>query len=75
MIFITLSVMVLQSLFVGIIISAMELLKDGVSQEADMWKIIYQRVDKYGLQNSTLVNLLEIFNALDVELNGLLTVR
>jgi hypothetical protein len=66
--------MVLQSLFIGIIISAMELLKDGVSQEADLWKLIYQRVDKYGLQNSTLMNLLDVFNALDVSLNGLLTV-
>jgi hypothetical protein len=73
-VFITLSVMVLQSLFVGIIISAMELLKDGVSQEADMWRVIYQRADKYGLQNSTLVNLLDIFNALDTQLHGLLTV-
>jgi hypothetical protein len=73
-VFITLSVMVLQSLFVGIIISAMELLKDGVSQEANLWKLIYQRAEKYGLQNSTLVNLLDVFNALDVELNGLLTV-
>mmetsp|Transcript_7078 Transcript_7078/g.7416 ORF Transcript_7078/g.7416 Transcript_7078/m.7416 type:complete len:643 (+) Transcript_7078:1926-3854(+) len=73
LIFITLSVMVLQSLFVGIIISAMELLKDSVVQEASMWKLIYIRVDKYGLQNSTLVNLLELFDALDLENNGLLT--
>jgi hypothetical protein len=67
--------MILQSLFVGIIISAMELLKDSVSQEAEMWKIIYQKSEKYGLQNSTLMNLLDIFNALDVGLNGMLTVR
>jgi hypothetical protein len=66
--------MIFQSLFVGIIISATELLKDGVTQEADMWKVIYQKVEKYGLQNSTLMNLLDIFNALDVQLNGLLTV-
>ena len=74
LIFITLSVMVLESLFVGIIISAMELLKDSVFQEASMWKIINIRVDKYGLQHSTLVNLMEIFEALDMGKNGLLTV-
>lgn len=66
--------MILQSLFVGIIISATELLKDGVTQEAEMWKIIYARVEKYGLQHSTMTNLLDIFNALDLQLNGLLTV-
>lgn len=66
--------MILQSLFVGIIISAMELLQDGVFQEANMWKLIYQKVEKYALQHSTLMNLLDIFNALDVECNGLLTV-
>lgn len=66
--------MILQSLFVGIIISATELLKDSVTQEADMWKIIHQRIQKYGLQNSTVTNLLDIFNALDLQLNGLLTV-
>lgn len=72
-IFITLSVMILHSLFVGIIISAMELLKDSVNKEADMWKLVYLRVSKYGLQNSTLMNLLDIFNAIDGEKTGLIT--
>lgn len=74
LIFVTLSMMILHSLFVGIIISARELLKDSVFREAKMWKLIYLRVHKYGLQNSTLMNLLEIFNACDVEKNGLLSV-
>ena len=53
----------------------MELLKDSVSREAKMWKLIYLRVDKYGLQNSTLMNLLGIYNALDGEKNGIVSVR
>jgi hypothetical protein len=73
-IFITLSVMILHSLFVGIIISARELLKDSVFREAKMWKLVYLRVKKYGLQNSTLMNLFEVYNACDVGKNGLLSV-
>ena len=73
-VFVTLSIMILHSLFVGIIISARELLKDSVFREAKMWKLVHLRVKKYGLQNSTMLNLFEIFNACDGEKNGLLSV-
>lgn len=66
--------MILQSLFVGIVISALELLKDVVRRKSEMWKLIYQRVEKLGLQNSTLVNLLDIFNVMDSNFNGYLRV-
>lgn len=73
-VFITLSVMILESLFVGIIITAMDLLKVSVKEEEDMWAISNERIEKYHLKATTVTNLLEVFDALDVSKNGMLTV-
>ena len=72
--FILLAVMVLISLFVGIIITSMELLKEGRNDEAEIWAKIRDIQERYKIQDSGVQNMLEIFEIMDRTKNARLTV-
>lgn len=67
--------MVLVSLFLGIIITSMDLLREGSKEEAAMWTKIRLRQKEYNLTQSSIDNLLEIFEIIDVFRDGRLSVR
>jgi hypothetical protein len=73
--FIIVGVMVLVALFVGVIIASMELLQLSIKEENKMMKKVgvVQQELSYGHQ--TINTLMEIFEMIDTELNGTLTVR
>lgn len=68
-------VMVLISLFVGIIITSMELLKEGIKEEKEVWSKVKIKQKQYNMRDATINNLLEIFDLIDIAENGKLTVR
>jgi hypothetical protein len=67
--------MVLLSLFVGIIITSMELLKEGIKEEKEVWGKVKVKQKQYNMREATIKNLLEIFDLIDIGENGKLTVR
>lgn len=67
-------VMVLISLFVGIIITSMELLKEGIKEEKEVWSKVKVKQKQYNMRDATINNLLEIFDLIDIAENGKLTV-
>lgn len=71
--YIMMSVMVLLSLFVGIIITSMELLKEGIKEENEVWEKVKVQQKRYNMRDATINNLLEIFDLIDVGKNGKLT--
>ena len=74
LIFIVFGVMVLVSLFVGIIITSMELLKEGIKEEEEVWEKVREMQKEFNLRDTTVDNLLEIFDLIDIGENGKLTV-
>jgi hypothetical protein len=72
-VFIVLGVMVLLSLFVGVIITSMELLKEGLKEEKNIMDKVRLIQDKYAISDSSVDHLLEIFDMIDVGSNGKLT--
>jgi phage pi2 protein 07 len=66
--------MVLLSLFVGIIITSMELLKEGIKEEKEVWTKVKVKQKQYNMRDATINNLLEIFDLIDIGENGKLTV-
>eukprot|EP00602_Paraphysomonas_sp_CaronLab_P009300 CAMPEP_0185036728 /NCGR_PEP_ID=MMETSP1103-20130426/30092_1 /TAXON_ID=36769 /ORGANISM="Paraphysomonas bandaiensis, Strain Caron Lab Isolate" /LENGTH=800 /DNA_ID=CAMNT_0027574367 /DNA_START=1013 /DNA_END=3415 /DNA_ORIENTATION=- len=68
-------VMVLLSLFVGIIITSMELLKEGIKEEKEVWAKVKVKQKQYNMRDTTIKNLLEIFDLIDVGENGKLTLN
>ena len=66
--------MVLLSLFVGIIITSMELLKEGIKEEKEVWAKVRVKQRQYNMRDATINNLLEIFDLIDIGQNGKLTV-
>ena len=72
-IFIVLGVMVLLSLFVGVIITSMELLKEGLKEEREVLRKVRQIQRQYDISDSSVEHLLEIFDMIDVGSNGKLT--
>lgn len=72
-IFIILGVMVLLSLFVGVIITSMELLKEGLKEEREVLAKVKQLQYKYDISDTSVEHLLEIFDMIDVGSNGKLT--
>ncbi|CAE7656312.1 CACNA1F [Symbiodinium microadriaticum] len=66
--------MVLLSLFVGIIITSMELLKEGIKEEKEVWAKVRIKQKQYNMRDTTINNLLEIFDLIDIGQNGKLTV-
>jgi hypothetical protein len=73
-IFIVFGTMVLLSLFIGIIIASMEIIKLGIKEEDLIWKKVadVQATRKY-MTSATISNLLEIFDLIDIGANGVLT--
>mmetsp|Transcript_4917 Transcript_4917/g.9241 ORF Transcript_4917/g.9241 Transcript_4917/m.9241 type:complete len:1103 (-) Transcript_4917:96-3404(-) len=69
------SVMVLLSLFIGIIITSMELLKEGIKEENEVWEKVKLQQKKYNMRDATINNLLEIFDMIDTGMNGKLTLN
>jgi hypothetical protein len=67
-------VFVLLSLFVGVIITSMELLREGVQEENEVWKKVKLMQKSHTLDDASIDNLLEIFNLVDLGQNGKLTV-
>lgn len=74
-IFIVFGVFVLISLFVGVIITSMELLREGIQEENEVWKKVKLMQQTHTLDDASIDNLLEIFNLVDTGQNGKLTVR
>jgi hypothetical protein len=73
-VFIIVGVMVLVALFVGVIITSMELLHLSIAEENDMMKKVTAKQREFGLSDATTSTLLEIFDMIDVCANGRLTV-
>lgn len=73
-IIVIIGVMVLVSLFVGIIITSMELLKEGIKEEREVWSKVKIKQKQYKMGDATIQNLLEIFDLIDIAENGKLTV-
>ena len=74
-VFIVFGVYVLISLFVGIIITSMELLRDSIKEEDEVWEKVRENQEEYSWKDSMVENLLEIFNSMDIEQNGKLTLN
>ena len=74
-VFIVFGVYVLISLFVGIIITSMELLRDSIKEEDEVWEKVRENQEEYSWKDSMVENLLEIFNSMDIEENGKLTLN
>ena len=74
-VFIVFGVYVLISLFVGIIITSMELLRDSIKEEDEVWEKVRENQEEYNWKDSMVENLLEIFNSMDIEQNGKLTLN
>jgi hypothetical protein len=72
--FIVFGTMVLLSLFIGIIIASMEIIKQNIKDESEIWKKVEEVQTNRGYVNSSVIaNLLEVFDLLDVGANGVLT--
>lgn len=71
--FIIMSAMVLSSLLVGVIITSMELLREGVNEEGEIWKKVRNIQNRYGIDGGTVDLLLELFERVDKNSNGHLT--
>jgi len=65
--------MVLISLLVGVIIASMELLKEGLNEENEIWDNVYRVKKTYQIEESSIEKLLELFEKMDVECNGSLS--
>jgi hypothetical protein len=74
-VFIVLAVMVLVNLFVGVIITSMELLKEGVRQEERIWELARSRQRLHLMKDTALGSILEIFEMADATESATLTVR
>ena len=73
-VFIVLAVMVLVNLFVGVIITSMELLKEGLKQEERIWELARKRQKLHTMKESSLEQMLEIFEMADETESATLTV-
>ena len=73
-VFILFGVMILVSLFVGIIITSMELLKEGIAAENEMQMKIKERQKYYSMDDYAVGNMLEIYETLDKNSTSVLTV-
>jgi voltage-gated sodium channel len=63
--FIILAAMILNSLFVGMIITSMELLKESLVDENDQWRKVSAVKSRYSISSPTLDLILELFETLD----------
>lgn len=65
--------MVLISLLVGVIIASMELLKEGLNEENEIWDNVNKVKKMYQIEDTSIDKLLELFEKIDVECNGSLS--
>lgn len=68
-------VMVLISLFTGVIITSMDLLRDTSKAETIIFNQAKKMKEFYYYDDQSYDNLLEIFEIIDIDENGLLSVR
>lgn len=74
-VFVVVGVMVLVALFIGVIITSMELLHTSIHEEADMLKKVREKQNQLSISDATCTTLLEIFDMIDVCANGRLTLN
>lgn len=74
-IFVIVGVMVLVALFVGVIITSMELLQLSIREEAEMLTKVAAKQLEFGVSDTAAHTLLEIFDMIDVCANGRLTLH
>ena len=73
--FVIVGVMVLVALFVGVIITSMELLQLSIREEAEMLTKVAAKQAEFGITDTCAHTLLEIFDMIDVCANGRLTLH
>ena len=73
-VFVLIANLILISLFVGIIIAAMDLLKDDIKVEKEVWRKVAGLQAKYKYGQAAVASLLEIFDLIDSNSNGKLKV-
>lgn len=71
--FIVMAAMVLCSLLIGVIITSMELLREGSQEEIDIWAKVAIKQRRYKLSTNQMNLLLCLFERTDKNLNGKLT--
>lgn len=74
-VFVIVGVMVLVALFIGVIITSMELLHQSIVEEAAMREHVSQKQKQFNMSDGTISTLMEIFDMVDVCSNAHLTVR
>jgi voltage-gated sodium channel len=74
-VFVIVGVMVLVALFVGVIITSMELLQLSILEEDEMLKKVAAKQSEFGINDARAHTLLEIFDMIDVCANGRLTLH
>jgi hypothetical protein len=72
-VFMTLSSMVIANLMVGVIISSMELLREGYKEEQHVWENVRRIQTAYNLRAESVHRMLELWELLDKGANGFLT--
>jgi hypothetical protein len=73
-VFVIVGVMVLVALFIGVIITSMELLHNSIEEEAVMLKKVRHKQAEYQMSDGQIATLLEVFEMVDLCLNAKLTV-
>ena len=71
--FIIVASYVLSSLLVGVIITSMELLREGILEEADIWAKVGKIQKRYNVEQSSIDLLLELFESSDEKRDGIVT--
>lgn len=74
-VFVIVGVMVLVALFVGVIITSMELLQRSIREEAEMLTKVAAKQTEFDISDTCAHTLLEIFDMIDVCANGRLTLH
>ena len=73
-VFVIVGVMVLVALFIGVIITSMELLHNSIEEESVMLKKVGLKQAEYQMSDGQIATLLEVFEMVDLCLNAKLTV-
>lgn len=71
--FIIVASFVLSSLLVGVIITSMELLREGIKEEEDIWAKVNRIMKRYKTDQQTIDLLLELFEGADSKKEGIVT--
>jgi hypothetical protein len=75
LVFIVFVVIILMNLLIAIIIASMEMFRDSMIHEKLMWDKVNEKVEEYSLSNAYVNSLLKVFDMLDLELNGRLSLN